>query len=703
MILQEGIQKLLREQKDVLDLKLREVEMEMDQKRKSLDEEFNNKLESLEQREAEINHRENKVGKEELALNKKAERIKEQEKEFEAKVKLLMEKEKTTKIKEKELEKEKKRLLADGQSLESLKIEVEKIRADISQKELQMINEKEDLKLTQDERAEHSRLQLELKQEIESTRLQRELLMKEVESLKLDRVRFEKEWEVLDKKRAEISREQSIVDAENEKFRKLQHTEEERLKREKQSMQDHIKKELQKFELEKESFSDTMRHEKLILSEKSKSDHAQMLQDFESQKRSLENEIQKKQEEMELDLQERERAFQQEMEREHNNITVLKDVTEKEWEEVRSERRRLENEKKEVELNKQQLESGHREMHEDSEMLMNLSRKVKKERECLVAERNHFLALVEKLRDCKGCGELIRDLVVSDLQLPEFKETVAIESPISPVLDISPLKNSGGNNASDTNYSGSVRSVSWLRKCTSKIFNLSPVNKRDVVSASDIAGSSSLLDHKVNTEKAEEPASLFNTEGARLEEPQPSGGIGHHSSDIQQLQSANVVRKVDDKHAPSVDDSSFIDSLVEGSLEDSQQSVPKSARARPGRKKKSGINRTRSVKAVVEEAKGFLGKASEELETANLLSLNDDHTKDDSLEESTHTEKAAGNTKRKRQRAQTSRVTESEQDAESEGHSDSVTAGGRRKKRQSVRPPVQVTGEKRYNLRHHKM
>ncbi|KAF7827872.1 protein CROWDED NUCLEI 3-like isoform X1 [Senna tora] len=701
----EGIQKVLGEQKDVLDLKLREYELEMEQKRNSLDEEFSNRVETMEQREAEVSHREKKVGKEELALNKKAERIKEQDKELEAKLKSLKEKEKTMKIKDKELEKEKKQLLADRENLKNLKVEVENIRANISQQELQLIKERDDLKITQDERAEHSRLQLELKQEIENTRLQREFLMKEVESLKQERERFEKEWEVLDEKRAEISREQSIINAEKEKLSKLQQTEEERLKREKQVMQDHLKKELQNLELEKESFADTMRQEKLVLSEKGKKDRAQMLEDFESQRRNLENEIQKKQEEMELDLQDRERAFQEEMERERNNINVLKDVAEKEWEEVRSERRRLENERKDVELNKQQLETGHHEMREDSEMLMNLSRKVKKERERLVAERNHFLAVVEKLRGCKGCGEVVRDLVVSELQLPEFKERVVTHSTILPVLDGSPLKNSGGNDAAaDMNYSGSVRPVSWLHKCASKIFKLSPNNKQDVISTSDMAGSSPLLDLKVSTEKADGPASLFDMEGARniLEEPQPSGGTAHHSSDIQHLQSANVVREVDYSHATSVDEYSNINSLVEGGPEDSQQSVPKRGRGRPGRKHKSGINRTRSVKAVVEEAKEFLGKASEELENANQESLNKDRAKDDSLEESVHTEKAVGNTKRKRQLAQTSRVSKSEQDADSEGQSDSVTAGGRRKKRQTVPPTMQVTGEKRYNLRRHK-
>ncbi|XP_061339258.1 protein CROWDED NUCLEI 3 [Gastrolobium bilobum] len=701
----EGIQKLLGEQKDTLDLKMQQFELEMEQKRKSLVEEFSSKKEALEQMEAEVNHREKKVGKEEQALSKKAERIKEQNKELEAKLKSLKEKEKNMKIKEKELEKEKQQLLADRESLENLNVELGKIKAEISQQELQIWQESENLKVTEDERSEHSRLQLELKQEIEHTRSQKDFLIKEAENLREERQRFEKEWEVLDEKRAEISREQHEIDVERERLRKLLHTEEERLKRQEQDMQDHIKKELEKLELEKESFKDSMKQEELLLSEKVKNEKAQMLQDFESKTRNLENEIQKRQEDMEKDMQERERKFQEEMERELNNINVLKDVTEKEWEVVKSEGTRLENERKELESNKQHLKSGQREMHEDSEMLMNLSQKVKKERERLVAERKHFLALVEKLRSCKGCGEVVRDFVVSDLQLPECKERVVISSPTSPVLNNRPLKNSQDNvAASDLNYSGSVRPVSWLRKCTSKFFILSPNKRTDSVSASDMAGTSPLSDVNVNTEKVDGPASLPNI-GARvtLGERQLAGGVACPSLDTPHLQSDNIVREVDDEHSPSIDDHSYVDSMVGGCPDDSQQSVPKLGRPRPGRKNKSGISRTRSVKAVVEEAKEFLGKASEEIENASLQSLNTDRINEDSIEDSSRTEKAIGNARRKRQRAHTSRITESEPNTgDSEGHSDSITAGGRRKKRQTVAPPAQVTGEKRYNLRRHK-
>ncbi|OIW16750.1 hypothetical protein TanjilG_10640 [Lupinus angustifolius] len=695
----EGIQKVLAEQKDMLDLKLQQFELEMEQKRKSLVEEFRSKEEALEQREVEVNHRETKIGKEDQVLSKKAERIKEQNKELEAKLKSLKEKEKTMKIKEKELEKEKQQLLADVESLGNLKVELEKTKAEISQQELLICQESESLKLTEDERSEHSRLQLELKQEIEHTRLQKGLLLTEIESLRKDRERFEKEWEVLDDKKAKISKEQHEIDVEKERLRKLQHSEEEKLKREKQDMIDHIKKEMEKLELEKESFRESMEQEKLLLSDKVKNEKAQILNDFEWKTRNLENEMQKRQEQMEKDLKEREKKFEEEMERELNNINAMKDSTEKEWEEVKSVGLRLENERKELESNKHQLKSGQHEMHKDSEMLINLSMKVKKERERLVAERNHFLARVEKLRNCSGCGEVVRDFVVSDVQLPECKERKVIPLSTSPVLNDGILKNSQENlAASESNYSGSARPVSWLRKCTSKIFNISPIKRTDAVSASDTVGSSPLSDVHVNTKHVEDIASIPNILGARgiLEEQQPSGVIAAHDSSQHQFD--NIVREVGDEHSQPVDNHSYMDSFVDGGPVDSQQSAPKSHQRRAGRKSKSGISRTRSVKAVVKEAEEFLGKAAEKTENASLQSLNTDCIKEEGREDS-----SARNTGRKRLREQSTRVTESEQNVgDSEVQSDSITTGGRRKKRQTAAAPVPVSTQRRYNLRGHK-
>src|ERR1044072_8972538 len=120
--------------------------------------------------------------------------------------------------------------------------------------------------------------------------------------------------------------------------------------------------------------------------------------------------------------------------------------------------------------------------------------------------------------------------------------------PTSAVLNDRPLKNTQDNvGASDFNYSGSVRPVSWLRKCTSKIFKSSPSKRTDALCASDMAGTSPLVDVNANTDKIDEPASLPNIEGARVILHQHLGEMAPLSSETPLFQSDNIVREVDNE------------------------------------------------------------------------------------------------------------------------------------------------------------
>lgn len=686
------IQMLLDKQRAILDTKMQEFELELEEKRKSLNEEYSSKLDEVEQREAKINHEKEKLIKQGQVLDKREGRLREKEKDIETKMKSCKEIEKDVKANEKRLEAEKQQILADQESLQNLRDEIEKARDENAQQKLQIQEESEKLRITKKERSEHLRLQSQLKQEIENYRLQKEMLLKEGEDLKQEREKFEKEWEVLDEKRTETSKELKQIVEEKEKLEKLQHSEEERLKKEKHAMQDHIKRELGALQQEKESFASLMKHEQLALSEKARNEQSQMLQEFELQRRDLETDLQKRREEMERCLQDRERAFGEEKERENNNIKHLNEVAERQWQEVKSERLRLQKEKEEFKLNQKQLEVNQLEMNKDIVELNSLNSKLKKQREQFIEERNRFLAFVEKFKGCESCGEITREFVFSDLQLPENEIKHREVIPVPRLADEFLNSPQGNAAASDLGYSDSGGHMTWLRKCTSKIFNLSPGKKIENVSA------------PILTESSPSSAMLVNKgasgHGISEDEPQ-SFGMTNDTYDVQrQLQSESIIREVDNACAPSVDDHSYMDSKVQEVPEDSLQSELKSGRRKPARQRKSGVYRTRSVKDVVQDAKVFLERS--EL-NANAQTEAVDHINEESKGDSSRAEKSAGNNARKRQHAQTSRITESEQDdGNSEEHSESVTAGGRRKRRQTATSVMQTPGEKRYNLRRHK-
>jgi hypothetical protein len=111
-----------------------------------------------------------------------------------------------------------------------------------------------------------------------------------------------------------------------------------------------------------------------------------------------------------------------------------------------------------------------------------------------------------------------------------------------------------------------------------------------------------------------------------------------------------------------------------------QPEISKQGRRQQNRKGrgKGGVKRTRSVRAVVEDAKAILGETLEE--------KNDGQG--DPVAVGTRKRRFAG-------------ATISEQDEEgSEAHSESVSLGGqRRKRRQTAGAVTETPGEKRYNLR----
>ncbi|GAV77469.1 hypothetical protein CFOL_v3_20940 [Cephalotus follicularis] len=695
------IQKVLDERRALLDTKMKEFELELEDKRKALDEELRSKVNTVEQQEAEISHKEEKLRKREQALDKKAERVKEKEKDLETRLKTVKEKEKLMKAGEKKLELEKQQLLTDKERLHILKDEIDNVQADIIQQELHIHGEREKLKLTKEERSEHLRLQSELKRQLENCRCKEQLLVKELEDLKEEREKFEKEWEVLDEKRGEISREKKEMVEEKKRFEKSRHSEEERLKKEESAMQDYIRREMEAIRQQKESFAASMRHEKSILSEKAQNERNQMIQDFELQKMSLETDLRNEKDKIEKDLQDRERALEENKERELNNINFLKEVSEREMEEIRLDRSALQKEKLVVAMEKEELDRQQIGMRQDIVELDSLIRKLKNQREQFIHEKEHFLAFVEKHRSCEKCGEFTREFALNDLQLPDDEgDTKALllsradkymrnnEDDMG-AFDLSNSKRSPGE--LDLNSGGRI---SRLLKCTAKIFSISPIRKNEFASASTLAEEDRSKQPKMSANKSARVVGILE------DEPQPSFRVENESYDVQQLQSGSTIREADDGYAPSVDDHSYMDSKVQEDPGDSLQSELKSDQRKRGRSSKHELNRTRSVKEVVKDAKLFLGQSPEEPE---MLSFDVNHTNEERMGVSNRSEKATGNTPRKRQRAQTSKITQSEQDAaDSEGQSGSVTVGGRRNRRQTVAPVLQTPGEKRYNLRRHK-
>ncbi|XP_074377245.1 nuclear matrix constituent protein 1 isoform X2 [Apium graveolens] len=693
---QTEIQKLLDEHKAILEVKKHSFELEMEKRSNDFENDLQSRAVVVEKKEVEVKHMEVKFAKREQALDQKHEKLKEKEQSLVSKLQDLKEREKSMRLEENRIEGERNQLLSDKQELLSLKAEIEKDRASTEEQCLKLSKEIEQLKITEEERLEHVRLQSELKEEIENWRHRRELLLKEEDELKQEKMRFEKEWEDLDEKRTEVMKELEDITVQKENFEKLKHSEEDRLNNKKLDTESYVQKELDALRLARDSFAATMEHEKSVIAERIASEKNQMLNDFELWKRELESKLFNEMEDKENALSLRIKQFDEEREKELNNINYKKEVVSKEMEDMELERSRIAKEKQEILTHQKHLDEQHLVMRKDIGQLVGLSEKLKDQREQFFKERERFIRFVESHKSCKNCGEMTSEFVVSDLQsLADIENMKALSVPhlaenyLKKDLQRTPDKYvSNAIPGADVGSPASGGTKSWLQKCTSKIFIFSASRKNEVASPDQN------ISRKLNVEAS--PKKLLNT-GVMSEMP---SGVEADAFDMQKMQLNNGNIEVGSGIDLSGGEQSNIDSKAL-EVEDSQQSDVRAGYRKPGKRAKSKVNRKRSKKEVTEEAKTVHADSVELNENEQSNGLASAYT-NESRGDSSLVGKRTRNLRKRNNSSQPSQSAAGDVGADySEEHSDSVTAGGRQKRRRKVVPAAPApTG--RYNLRRHK-
>ncbi|CAL1405426.1 unnamed protein product [Linum trigynum] len=345
---------------------------------------------------------------------------------------------------------------------------------------------------------------------------------------------------------------------------------------------------------------------------------------------------------MDRDLQEKARRFEEEKQRDLKDVNLLRDAARREMENMELERSRLANDREQLIENKKQLQQQQLEMREDIDKLGDLSRKLKVYREQFIREKEQFMSFVEQHKGCSNCGETTFQFQLSDLS--SLQETGNSNA-------------ENGNLASDERLEGerpattpsqSVSPVSWLQKCTTKIFKLSPLK----------------------------PAQLDKY----LDEAAPSTDKVNVLDDEQELSFAFRNDSLDD-----------LSNTKSRSLVLPELSQPSDLKKHDQRQKRTRgkVSTTSTVKAIVEDAKAILGEPN----------VAEDSLRSESHEESGLADKVTHQgIGRKRNRGQASQTTASELGGnESDVQSDSIITGKRKKSRVGAAPV-----ETRYNLRRSK-
>lgn len=711
----EEIQNLLNEHNATLDAMKKEFELELAMKKRSFDEEVKNHFDILGNDKNRVRVKEEQLLKREKTLDIKADELKSKEKDLDSKSKASRKWEDSLKTDEKMLQEERKQLLRESNDVKASRAKLHDEKAAIEAEGQKVIFEKENLKLTWEEREQHLRLQTELKLEKAEYQMMMESLEKQKEALRQERETFEREWEALDEKRVALEADGKMLSAEREMFEKWRHNEEERHKKQVIESRAGMQRELEDLRLKKETFEKIMAQERSGAYAEVDRERANMSREFELLMHGLEMNMQKKQDDVEKQFQEKKNEFERWREVELSHIKSSIESNDFRHKRLEMQHNQLQTEKEEYSDQRRKLEADRQEIQKDLDTLLRLSKNLKDQREEFAKERELFLS--DECKTCHNCGVPISNfdlLGFQPLGSTEDSEEVLLPSLTDGFLE----EHVKGRNTDMSNggpVTGSINSGShmkqWIQRCAN-LFKVSP--RKDVHPLTDDQAETS-LDIRLDSTALEDahyepaPSASFENQGVNVnggdvltgeldrvnnagDDTEASFGVAGSTIDIARIHSGNDTQRT----AAVTDDEN--NEMEGSSLHANKDPQPEPSKQRlrrqPYRRAKSKpIHRTRSVKAVVEEAKAILGEDSD-------LKIDDQQNSgvknfqifpDESQVDQVKADRSLANKRRKK------RLREVEPEG-SEPHSESLSIGGRLKKMQTS-SQSSAPGDKRYNLR----
>lgn len=710
----EELQKLLDEHKAVMDRKKNNFEAELAMKKRSLDEEVKNHIDILDKDKNLVRIKEEQLLEREKLLEVEVNELKNKEKDLDSKSKALRNWEDSLKAEEKLLQEEKKELLGESNKVEASRVKLHNEKVALEAEVQKIIFEKENLKLTQEERKLHLKLQTELKLEKSEYQMMMESLEKQKEALRQEKETFERDWEVLDEKRVAFEEDKKKLSAEREKFEKWRHNEEERLKTQGLESRAGIQRELEDLRMKKETFEKMMEQERCGSHAEVDRERADMSREFELLMHKLEMNMQRKQDDVEKQFQQKKNEFESWREVELRRINSLNESNDFKLSRMKMEQSQLLREKEEFSDQRLKFEVDRLEIQKDVDNLLQLSKNLKDQRKEFSKEREMFLSAADKWKTCHNCGVPISNFELLDFQplggtedseglLPNHSDGFLEEH----VKGGSTSMSNGGPVAGSSNSSSHMKH--WLQRCAD-LFKMSP--KKDMLPPTEDHTEASFderLDIAASEDARCEPAPSASFENQMVnvdtggvvtgevggvdnaeDDTETSFGVAGSSMEVVRIHSNISTQRI----VEVTDDES--NEMKGFSMHPENDAQPASSKQRtrrqPSRKAKSKpIHRTHSVKSVVEEAKAILGQDSE-------LKIAEQHNNDAKVFQTIPDENQKVQIKQELTNKGRKRRLREVEHVDSEPHHESMSIGGRLKKRQTSSQST-ARGDKRYNLR----
>ncbi|XP_023517391.1 protein CROWDED NUCLEI 4-like [Cucurbita pepo subsp. pepo] len=423
------IQKVVANHESTLRTKISDFDAELQVKQKAVEDEIEGRRRAWELREMDLKQREEQLLEAELDLEAQSRSLATKEKEVEELSKFLDEKEKNLRAAEQELELSKALLHKEKDECSKMKLELQQSLDYLEDRSKQVDCAKDKLEAIRSETNELSLLEMKLKEELDSVRVQKLELMDEADKLMLEKAKFEAEWEMIDEKREELRKEAEILAAERLAVSKFIKDERDSLRLERDVMRDQFNNDMETLSREREEFLDKMTCERSEWLNKMQQERKDLLMDVEAQKKELENCLEQKREELESHLREKLKNFEQEKKSELEKISFLKDKATKDLEEAALEIKKLETERMEINLDRERRNREWAELNTSIEELKVQRQKLEKQRELLHADREEILSEIERLKKFEDLKVALDNMAAAEMSQSDLTPAQPIGSP----------------------------------------------------------------------------------------------------------------------------------------------------------------------------------------------------------------------------------------------------------------------------------
>jgi chromosome segregation ATPase len=493
-LFQVGLQKLVEDHKVKLESERRNFELELESEKKSFDEKMKHREADLVQKEKELRSREDKISKSEQALDGRKKKLAELQNDLDTKSKALKKWDESLKTEDKKLAEEKLQLERERKQAEMYISDIESLKATIEAEKKKILEEQNNLKITEEERQEHSLLTEQLKKEIDEYRMRSNSLSEETEDLRKQRQKFEEEWEQLDEKRARLEEEAKNLKNEKTHLERWRDSEEKRFKDAQDEMEAKYRERQENLALKEKALLDDVKHQREEIDEVLKKERADLERNLQLHRHELEMEMENRLAKKEKELEEKENELNKKRDFIEDQLKHAIDLNESKIQKIILEKQQFQRERDVLVEEKRKLETDKADIRKDIDSLNELSKSLKARREAYITERDNLIAMFEKYKVCKSCGvsifEGFGDLDNADIDIPSLAVEGDDRSPNTDTL------------AEDTGMRvNSAGGFSLLQKC-SRLFKFSPRKKAEQ-----------------STEQEEERNIPF---GERLEEASPS-------------------------------------------------------------------------------------------------------------------------------------------------------------------------------------